>query len=219
MAILPDAFAQVPVPAGTHVPSYPYLNIAPNPAGVGQTVTVNMFLAVPQLTSEPATNFTVKETKPDGTIVTLGPFKSDATGGTYTTIVPDTTGNYTFQFFYGGQTLTGVAELGASSRPQYAGVIVDPSNTTVRTLVVQQEPIPSSSYPITPLPNNYWETPITAENVQNWYAIGGPWLGYGSVTFATTGGYNATGRLQPIHPISNVRPRSLDKSLGNWRRR
>ncbi len=197
ISMLPFAFAQVPVPADSHVPSYPYLNVAPNPAGVGQTVTLNMFLAVPQLSSEPATNFTIIETTPHGETKTLGPFKSDATGGTYTTIVPDTTGNYTFQFFYGGQTLTGVAEQGASSRSQYAGVIVDPSHTDVKTLVVQEEAIPSSSYPITPLPNNYWETPITAENVQNWYAIGGPWLGYGSVTFASTGGYNATGNYNP----------------------
>ncbi len=30
---------------------------------------------------------------------------------------------------------------------------------------------------ITPLPTTYWQTPVNAENVQNWYAITGPWLG------------------------------------------
>ena len=177
-------FQEITPPAGSTVPSYAFLNIAPNPAGVGQTVTLDMFLASPLLTSEGATNMTIVETTPSGTITTLGPFTSDATGGTYTTFIPETTGNYTFQFFYGGQKMTN-------------GLYTGPSQTTVQTLVVQQSQIPLSSYPITPLPTNYWQTPVTAENSQNWYAITGPWLGYGSVTFASTGGYNNTGNYNP----------------------
>jgi hypothetical protein len=195
--ILPIALSQVPVPAGTHVPSYAYLKVSPNPAGVGQTVTINMFLLAPLLTSESALGFTVKETTPDGHTLTLGPFNADATGGTYTTMVPDQTGEYTFQFFYPGQTLTGETIPGSSIKPQYIGVITDGSESNVVTLKVQQEPIPLSSYPITPLPNQWWQTPATAENVQEWYKIAGPWLGYGSVTFASTGGYNSTGNLNP----------------------
>ena len=176
--------AQVSPPAGSHITTYPYLNVAPNPAGIGQTVTLNMIMAIPFITSESGQNFTIQETTPGGVHSTLGPFHSDATGGTYTTVVPDQLGNYTFQFFYGGQTLIN-------------GVIADPSNTAPVTLVVQQNAIPLSSYPITPLPTQWWQTPVTAENVQNWYAITGPWLGYGSVTFASTGGYNFTGNYNP----------------------
>jgi hypothetical protein len=177
-------FAEITPPAGSTVQSYAFLNIAPNPAGVGQTVTLDMFLASPLLTSEGATNMTIVETTPSGTTITLGPFTSDATGGTYTTIVPQTTGKYTFQFFYGGQKMLD-------------GLYEGPSQTTVQTLVVQQTPIPLSSYPITALPTSWWQSPVTAENVQNWYAITGPWLGYGSVTFASTGGYNNTGNYNP----------------------
>jgi len=145
MTMVNAQFAQVNPPVGSHVPTYPYLNVAPNPAGVGQVVTLNMVMAIPFITSESGVNFTIKETTPGGAVSTLGPFKSDATGGTYTTITPDQTGNYTFQFFYGGQNMTN-------------GVYADPSNTDPVTLVVQQEAIPLSSYPITPLPTQWWQT-------------------------------------------------------------
>ena len=184
MTMTSNVLAQVTPPAGSHVPTYPYLNVAPNPAGIGQTVTLNMIMAIPFITSESGQNFTIQMSTPAGVHSTLGPFRSDATGGTYTTIVPDQLGNYTFQFFYGGQNMTN-------------GVIADASNTGVVTLLVQQDPISLSSYPITPLPTQWWQTPVTAENVQNWYAITGPWLGYGSVTFAATGGYNYTGNYNP----------------------
>ncbi len=98
---------QVPIPKGTHTPTYAYLSLGPNPAGVGQTVTVNMFLLIPMLTSESAIGFTVQMTDPSGHTSTLGPFNSDATGGTYTTVVPDQIGEYKFQLFYPGQNMTG----------------------------------------------------------------------------------------------------------------
>jgi outer membrane protein assembly factor BamB len=191
--ILTPSSAQVTPPQGTHIPTYSFINVAPNPAGIGQTVTINFFLATPLETSaEFAVNMTVIETKPDGTVLTLGPFVSDATGGTYTTIVPDQLGNYTFKFKYGGQTLL-------FSGP-YNGLINDPSESKTATLVVQQEATSRSSYPITPLPTNWWETPVSAENVQEWYKITGPWLGLGSVTFATTGSYNASSFCNPYTP-------------------
>ena len=129
LALVPvkGQFAEIAPPAGSTVPSYAFLNIAPNPAGIGQTVTLDMFLASPLLTSEGATNMTIVETTPSGTTTTLGPFTSDATGGTYTTIVPETIGNYTFQFFYSGQIMAN-------------GLYTGPSQTGVETLVVQQTP-------------------------------------------------------------------------------
>ena len=194
MALIPS-MAQVVLPVGTHVSTYAFINVAPNPAGVGQTVTINFFLATPLETSERPTNMTVVQTNPDGTSKTLGPFTGDTTGGSYTTFVPDKTGNYTFQFFYGGQTLTGPAPPNG-----YGGVINDPSNSTIATLVVQEEPVQRSSYPITPLPNAWWETPVTAENVQEWYKITGPWLGFASNSFATTGSYNVSSYCNPYTP-------------------
>jgi outer membrane protein assembly factor BamB len=191
MAMAPNS-AQVVPPAGTHIPTYAYLNVAPNPAGVGQTVTINFFLATPMETSERPTNMRVIQTNPDGTNVTLGPFTGDTTGGSYTTFVPDHVGEWKFQFIYDGQVLTGTSG--------YAGLINDPSISLQYTLVVQDTPIERSSYPITPLPTQWWETPVTAENVQNWYKITGPWLGLGVVSFGATGSYNASSFCNPYTP-------------------
>ncbi len=68
------------------------------------------------------------------------------------------------------------------------------------TLVVQEEAISRSSYPITPLPTSWWETPVNAENVQEWYKICGPWLGFGNINFGQTGSYNATSFCNPYTP-------------------
>jgi hypothetical protein len=198
--VLPNAAQIYPQP-GTHIPTYAYLNIAPNPAGVGQTVTVNFFLATPLENSGGGgttgipINMRVVRINPDGTNTTMGPFTGDTTGGSYTTFVPDHVGNWTFQFFYDGQTLTG---NNATSTPKGWGALInDPSMSKPVTLVVQEDAISRSSYPITPLPTSWWETPVTAENVQEWYKVTGPWLGFGSVTFATTGSYNATSFCNP----------------------
>jgi len=190
-----NVLGQVYPPAGTHIPTYAYLNVAPNPIGVGQTVNVNFFLATPMETVEYATGMTVKVTQPDGTTKTLGPFTSDFTGGSYTNFVPDQVGTYTFQFFYAGQTLGTVSP--------WAGLINDPSNSSIVPLTVQPEPVQPVSYPFTPLPTSYWQTPVTAQNVQNWYTLTGAWLGYGTVNFATTGSYNVSSFYNPYTPSVN----------------
>ena len=66
---------------------------------VGQTVTVNFWLAVPLFIEQDATGLTVKVTTPAGTTSSLGTFTTDTTGGTFTTYTPTTVGNYTFQMF------------------------------------------------------------------------------------------------------------------------
>ena len=201
MAFSTKVLAQVyPLP-GTHVPSYAQLNVAPNPVGIGQTVTLNMYLTVPletsagALTSDRPQGFTITQKDPTGKVTTLGPFTGDATGGTYTTVVPDILGNWTFQFHYPGQTLTG--NNATTPTQGWGGLITDPSDSGVVSLLVQQEPVSRSSYPITPLPTQWWQTPVTAENIQEWYQITGPWLGLNGAGFATTGTYNSTTYCNP----------------------
>jgi len=75
-----------------------FIHVAPNPAGIGQTVTVGFWLNQPPPTAngpygDRFTNMTVKITMPDGTSKTLGPFTTDDTGGTYTTFTPDKQAN------------------------------------------------------------------------------------------------------------------------------
>jgi outer membrane protein assembly factor BamB len=173
------------------VPTYTYVSVSPNPVGVGQTVNVNFWVNIPPPTQigvygDRWQNLTVVVTKPDGSKTTLGPYPSDATGGTFTTYTPAATGNYTFQSFFGGQTLTN-----ANPAPGVApNIAVNdtylPSKSTVFTLTVQQEAIPGVF--VNPLPSTYWTRPIYAENT-NWYSIAGNWLGAGV--------YNATGYYNP----------------------
>ena len=196
---LPLASGQQSIPAGTHISTYAKINVAPNPIGVGQTVSVNFYLATPLIDSSQPVNMTVKITDPNGNVKTMGPYTGDTTGGTYFSFVPDIVGNWAFQMFYGGQVTVGSSGFGGGP-PTNRGLIEDPSESIVYTLVVQQEPIIQTSYPLTPLPTNYWETPVSAQNVQNWYKIMGPWLGLGTITFASTGAYNVSSLCNPWTP-------------------
>ena len=179
--------------ASNTLQTFAYINVAPNPCGVNQPVTVDFWLAVPIADSELAVNMTVLVTLPDGSHTTLGPFTSDVTGGTFTRYTPASTGTYQFQFIYGGQTLVGA--YSAFGGPTFAGYKELPSESAVANLTVTNTP--ATGIPFTPLPTSWWQTPINAENVQNWAAISGSWMGYSANTFAVTGGYNDTGSYNP----------------------
>ncbi len=185
------------------LPTYAFINVAPAPIGVGQTVNVNFWLNVPPPTASGAygdrwENLTVVVTAPDGHEDTLGPFTSDDTGGAFTTYTPDQVGDYTFQMFFLGETLRGEN----LQRPNdYVGDYYEPSQSNVFHLVVQEEPIGYA--PVIPLPTEYWTRPIYGQNNDLWYAIGGNWLGLGVSTFANTGQYNQAGDYAPYTTAPN----------------
>jgi outer membrane protein assembly factor BamB len=187
MILIPTSNAHTPA---WQVPTYMYVSVSPNPIGVGQTVNVNFWVNIPPPTQlgplgDRWQNLTVVVTAPDGSKKTLGPYPADTTGGTFTTYTPEVIGNYTFQSFFGGQTLT--FPLGAGVGDYY-----QPSQSKPFTLTVQQNPI---SYPlVNSLPTDYWTRPIYAEN-NNWYTIAGNWLGFGCGI--APGVYNATGNYNP----------------------
>ncbi|MGA2681733.1 MAG: PQQ-binding-like beta-propeller repeat protein [Candidatus Bathyarchaeia archaeon] len=198
MMLIPSAKAHSPP---FNIQTYAFVNVAPDPAGVGQTVTVGFWIDQPPPTANGPygdrwQNITVKVTKPDGNSETLGPFVTDDTGGTNTLFTPSEVGNYTFQMIFPGQTLLGSnpAPTGTSNAV-WVGDYYEPSTSNVYTLTVQQQPASGSS--VTPLPTNYWQTPVTALNANLWYTITGSWLGFGASTFATTGMYNFSGNYNP----------------------
>ncbi len=202
--IVPSTIAHTP---GWQIPTYSFIVVSPNPIGVGQTANVNFWVNLPPPTASAQygdrwQNMTVIVTKPDGSTEKLGPFTSDATGGTFTTYTPDVTGNYSFQMFFGGQNLTGEnpATPGPQTNPNI-GDYYQPSQSNVYKLTVQEEQIGYA--PITPLPTSYWTRPIYGEN-NNWYILGGNWLGLAASTFATTGMYNATGNYNPYTLAPNT---------------
>jgi len=89
-----------------NLPTIGEINVAPNPCGVGQSLSINFFLAVPLIDSEHPPGMTVYITLPDGTTATLGPFIGDATGGTHVQYTPTQTGNYKFYMTFAGYALT-----------------------------------------------------------------------------------------------------------------
>jgi hypothetical protein len=178
------------IAAGTHIPTFAYLNVFPNPAGIGQTVTLNIFLATPYPTGEVATPFYVNVVNPSGSNTTLGPYTSDTTEGTVAYFTPQAVGNYTIQFYFTGQALTNTSTV--------KGVYADPSQSLPVTLVVQEEANIQRGLEFTPLPTQWWQTPVSAENSQNWYQVTGAWYGFtGASSFTTTGSYNNTGNYNP----------------------
>jgi len=179
----PSAHAQTT--GSVIVPTISYCNVAPNPCGVGQIVTVGFWLADPMFDSEHAKGLQVFVTTPAGATSTLGNFTADLTGGTFTTYTPTTSGNYSFWMVYGGQQYTG-----ANSAYYNQG-----STSEKAILIVTNEP--RGGLPDTPLPTTYWQTPVNAENVQLWSQLTGSWLGFTANTFAATGGYNFTGNYNP----------------------
>ena len=197
IAIIPAANAHTPP---WTISTYAYISIQPNPVGLGQDVFVNFWLDKVPATANGAygdrwENFTVAVTKPDGNKVTLGPFKSDDVGGSYTRYVPDQLGSYSFVFNFPGQTIAGAnpAPGGFIFNRQQVGDIYTPSTSRTVVITVQQDQI--QGFPATPLPDGYWQRPIFSENT-DWYTISGNWLGAGS--------YNATANFNPFTTAPNT---------------
>ncbi len=201
MMLFPNTSAHTPP---YHIITYAYMNVAPNPCGIGQTVNVNFWLQIPPPTANGALGdrwhgLTVTVTHPDGTTETLGPFTTDDTGGTHTDYTPSQTGNYTFVMNFPGQVLTG--ENGAAKTNEYINDTFMASTSPSVILSVQQQPIPQ--IPTTPLPSNYWTRPVQSTNGL-WYNITGNWLGLGLHSFANTGKYNLTGDYNPYTTAPNA---------------
>jgi outer membrane protein assembly factor BamB len=204
---MPLVYAQESPARAWNIPTYAYISVAPNPAGVDQTVSIIAWLdKVPPTANvqygDRWHNMKVTVTKPDGTTEILNMLDSDAAGGTWASYTPKAVGNYTFVLTFPGQTIIGEnpAPYGTWN-PQTIGDYYKPSTSDAAKLVVQQTPIPD--YPVTPLPTSYWQRPIFAMNTE-WYTLGGNWLGLGPVSFGTTGMYNAVGNFNPYTTAPNT---------------
>lgn len=161
------------------IESHTYMSVAPNPIGVGQTLSIRFWLdnAPPQTNyvTYYGWNYTVTVTKPDGTNTTLGPFESDPNGGWGTVYVPDEIGTYQLQANFLGATVNVTGQVGLMTLSPGLYTFL-PSHSRAQELTVQQQPI--EPWPGNPTPTGSWSYPINAEN-QNWYSIAGNWLGTG----------------------------------------
>ena len=183
------AYTGGPPPAGVtpqvSVTTVPYLSFVPNPIGVGQVLTVNVWEQPALTVARAHTGYTVTITNPDGTTTTVGPFDSylgDTTA--YFTWVPTVAGNYTLQFSFAGDyypagtytdgflNYTGPLVSGAAPFTATQSCYYEPSMTAKYTLIVQQNPVASVQPSALPGPGDYWSRPIQPGN-REWWIIGG----------------------------------------------
>jgi hypothetical protein len=81
--------------AGT-MKTYSIVDAIPNKIGLGESTLLKTGITEPlNEANDSWIGLTLIVTKPDGTNETLGPFKSDSTGSTYTRYTPTALGTYT----------------------------------------------------------------------------------------------------------------------------
>lgn len=151
-----------------------YLGLIPDTVGVNQEVLIHLGIYSTQANVNIGwQGLTITVVKPDGTTQTLGPFTTDATGGTGATYTPNQVGTYTFQTHFPEQQVpetyfdlnTGLLFL--------VGSTFLASDSDVVSLVVTEDPI--QYYPDTPLPTEFWSRPIDSQ-FRGWSGIAGNWL-------------------------------------------
>jgi outer membrane protein assembly factor BamB len=171
LVALPAATAQE---VGT-LKTYAYIGATPNPIGVGQETLIHVGITSPQANVALGwEGLTVTVTRPDGTTDTLGPYRTDATGGTGDVYVPTMVGNYTLQTHFPEQVCENdIRGYGTFFPSVPAGTVMLASKSEPLTLVVQEEPLPV--HPGHPLPTEYWTRPIDAQ-LREWNSIAGNWL-------------------------------------------
>lgn len=152
--------------------TYAFIGATPNPVGVNQETLLHVgitdFLSATQYGWE---GLTVTVTKPDGTTETLGPFRTDSTGGTGAVFIPSMVGTYKLQTHFPEQMHTW--ERPAGFAPGLVGdVLYKSSESEILELEVTEQS--AEYYPAQPLPEEYWFRPIDAQ-LREWYVISASW--------------------------------------------
>ena len=108
--LVPNANAHTPA---WNIPTFAFINAAPNPVGVGQKAYIIMWL---DDTYDPATNisnnyrfqnYKLTITAPDGTVTTQTfATVADSTSAQDYAFTPDQVGTYSFNFTFPGHTIT-----------------------------------------------------------------------------------------------------------------
>ena len=186
LVALPVANAHTPP---WQIPTWAYVNVAPNPVGVGQRTLVIMWLT--NIFSPETTlgndyrfhNYKLTITAPDGTTQSQTfDVVSDPTSAQTYSFTPSQVGTYTVNFTFPGQDFNTYSHptvsipLFGPPIPQPELLVNDtylPSSAST-TLTVQQQSIPSiSSYP---LPSEYWAAPYTVKTLAGGQSLQTGWV-------------------------------------------
>ena len=153
--------------------TYAYIGATPNPVGVNQEILLHIGITdYLYATSDGWEGLTVTVTDPNGDEATLGPFRTDSTGGTGQIYIPSMIGTYTFQTHFPAQVFEWPSP--PMFDPEFTGAIMyEADDSEVLEVIVNEDP--KEYYNPTPLPNEYWSRPIDGQN-REWYTIGGNWV-------------------------------------------
>lgn len=153
---LPTATAQ------SYKTTFAYIGATPNPVGKGQETLLHFGItdALPGAALG-WTGITVTVTKPDGTTETLGPYRTDSTGGSGDVYRPSIVGNYTLQTNFPQQNYSATSNIYKASQSEQL------------ILVVQEDPI--VIHLGFPIPTEYWTRPLDSQ-LRSSYTVGGSWL-------------------------------------------
>jgi hypothetical protein len=127
------------------------------------------------------------------------------TGAVVDYFQPDQIGEYHIQAIYPGQVLNGEnPDTGATGQNMHmVGSRLLESESEVVTLVVQEDDV-GANYQSPGLPDEYWTRPIYSTNWAWGEHLGSNWFGLMAPSFMTTGGYDATGNVQPYGTAPNT---------------
>jgi outer membrane protein assembly factor BamB len=152
--------------------THAYIGAIPNPVGVNQQVLIHAGITdFLRLYHHGWEGLTVTVTKPDGQTETLGPLRTDSTGGTGAVFIPSMVGTYKLQTHFPEQTYDWE---GGISRVTFTGLVnYEASDSEILELVVQAEPL--EYYQAHSLPTEYWSRPIDAQ-LREWSPIAGNWV-------------------------------------------
>ncbi len=173
------AVSIVPLPSGEAQPSltkktYAYIGATPNPVGVGEQTLLHCGITDSTgIVYDGWEGLTITVTKPDDTTETLGPFRTDATGGTGAEFVPEMEGTYKLQTHFPEQEYTWYVP--PIFDPSLAGqtVLYQASDSDIIELSVTSDK--QQFWPKIPLPTEYWTRPIDAQ-LREWASISANWL-------------------------------------------
>jgi len=146
-----------------------YLGVMPNPVGKGQMVLLHVgitdYLTSAEMGFE---DLIITVTDPEGGVSTLGPIRTDSTGGTGAVFTPDKVGTYKLQGHFPEQTL----EIQPFMYPFASNLTYLASDSEIVELVVQEEAI--AYYPGHSLPDEYWTRPINSQ-LREWNKVSSNW--------------------------------------------
>ncbi len=197
-------------PMQIDIPIFLAVTAEPNPVGVNQLVYLHAVFSKPTPTNQGTggdlhEDVNIEIVDPDGQKTVLGPYTAGMTGAVYSSFTPTQVGEYQIQAIYPGQVLTGQnPDTGARGQNTHmTGSTLLPAESEVVTLVVQEDAV-GSNYQSPGLPEEYWTRPIYSTNWAWGEQIGSNWFGLMAPAFMTTGGYDATGNVQPYGEAPNT---------------